>query len=274
MLSTTNVARRSELLCASLALFTVSLYLSFKAVRTALSPGVTVKTAEGIEERERLYQEFQHRKNLSHVNVIRCIRFEDSSTENRAKLFLEHSTTFSLRDLLKCNGASLREDAARGHVIQILSGLNYLHDKGLIHRDIQPNNILVVGDILKLTNFGMARNQSSVDNARIQGTCPYMAPEATLQSCCAASDVWSVGITLLELLTGNAPTLDTLNARGFNFVQELRRGGDHPCLPSDVSDQCTAFLKICLAIDPRSRMTCARLLRHAWLTGEGNREIG
>ena len=118
---------------------------------------------------------------------------------------------------------------------QVLQGLQYLHDQGVIHRDIKGANILTTKDgTVKLADFGVSTNTLTGPDkeAQVVGTPYWMAPEIIqLFGATPASDIWSVGCTVIELLQGKPPyhQLAAMPAL-FAIVND-----DHPPLPEGVS---------------------------------------
>lgn len=119
---------------------------------------------------------------------------------------------------------------------QVLQGLHYLHDQGVIHRDIKGANILTTKDgTVKLADFGVSTSTlaSGQDKeAQVVGTPYWMAPEIIqLSGASSASDIWSVGCTVIELLQGKPPyhNLAAMPAL-FAIVND-----DHPPLPEGIS---------------------------------------
>jgi serine/threonine protein kinase len=115
---------------------------------------------------------------------------------------------------------------------QVLQGLVYLHEQGVIHRDIKGANILTTKDgIVKLADFGVA-TKSNVNEYNVVGTPYWMAPEVIeLSGATTASDIWSLGCTVIELLDGKPPyhKLQPMPAL-FRIVND-----DHPPLPEGAS---------------------------------------
>lgn len=118
---------------------------------------------------------------------------------------------------------------------QVLQGLQYLHDQGVIHRDIKGANILTTKDgTVKLADFGVSTSTLTGPDkeAQVVGTPYWMAPEIIqLSGATSASDIWSVGCTVIELLQGRPPYhhLAAMPAL-FAIVND-----DHPPLPEGVS---------------------------------------
>ncbi|AEO56101.1 hypothetical protein MYCTH_2300618 [Thermothelomyces thermophilus ATCC 42464] len=150
---------------------------------------------------------------------------------------------------------------------QVLQGLQYLHDQGVIHRDIKGANILTTKDgTVKLADFGVSTSTLAGPDkeAQVVGTPYWMAPEIIqLSGATPASDIWSVGCTVIELLQGKPPyhNLAAMPAL-FAIVND-----DHPPLPEGVSPAARDFLMQCFQKDPNLRVSARKLLRHAWITG-------
>lgn len=154
------------------------------------------------------------------------------------------------------------------YMTQVLQGLQYLHDQGVIHRDIKGANILTTKDgTVKLADFGVSTSTlaSGQDKeAQVVGTPYWMAPEIIqLSGASSASDIWSVGCTVIELLQGKPPyhNLAAMPAL-FAIVND-----DHPPLPEGISAAARDFLMQCFQKDPNLRVTARKLLKHAWIVG-------
>ena len=117
----------------------------------------------------------------------------------------EYAPDGSLEDLLKEKG-KLSEIEAVEMTIGILEGLQHLHESGIIHRDLKPANILLDGKTPRLTDFGISRIITADSlSETISGTWAYMAPECFDGKRNIQTDVWSVGVILYLMLTGNLP---------------------------------------------------------------------
>lgn len=116
---------------------------------------------------------------------------------------------------------------------QVLHGLLYLHEQGVIHRDIKGANILTTKQgLVKLADFGVATRTTTLHESSVVGTPYWMAPEVIeLSGATTASDIWSLGCTVIELLDGKPPyhKLQPMHAL-FRIVND-----DHPPLPEGAS---------------------------------------
>jgi serine/threonine protein kinase len=142
---------------------------------------------------------------------------------------------------------------------QILLGLQYLHDQGVIHRDIKGANILTTKDgKVKLADFGVSTSTlaGADKEAQVVGTPYWMAPEIIqLSGATPASDIWSLGCTVIELLEGKPPyhKLAPMPAL-FAIVND-----DHPPLPEGVSPVSITQLKKD-SLYTNTLIGCSRLL--------------
>lgn len=143
---------------------------------------------------------------LTHPNLVNVYDF--SAEGDPVFLIMELITGGTLRELTAERGP-MPPHAALAVMRSVLAGLIAVHDKGLVHRDIKPDNVLINGDhTVKLADFGLVRATSSqtVTSNQIVGTVSYLSPEqVTGANITAASDVYSAGIVLFELLTGTVP---------------------------------------------------------------------
>jgi beta-lactam-binding protein with PASTA domain/serine/threonine protein kinase len=145
---------------------------------------------------------------LSHPNVVAV--FDQGDDDGTLFLAMEYVPGRTLRDVIR-EQAPLSPGRALDLLAPILSALSAAHDAGIVHRDIKPENVLISDKgAVKVADFGLARAVSATGNTATQGllmgTVSYLAPElVTDGSADARSDVYSAGILLYELLTGNKP---------------------------------------------------------------------
>jgi serine/threonine protein kinase len=164
-------------------------------------------------------------------------------------------------------------------VVQLCEALDHAHSRGVIHRDVKPANVLVcssaVGDRIELIDFGVAHeSRSSADKLSLQGeilgTLEYMAPEQMMETgpVDARSDVYSVGATLYECLTGEVPFTGTVMTLISGFVQGHRPRSvrEHR---SDVPPALDDVVQKALALVPDQRFASAMALARAAVAAAG-----
>src|SRR5918997_1567777 len=166
------------------------------------------KFTENEEFVERFKREAQSAAALSHPNIVPI--FDRGDTEDGTSyIAMEYLPGGTLKDRLLSKGA-LPPRAAAAVALQIAEALRAAHERGVIHRDIKPHNILIAesGDV-KVTDFGIARAASSSTMTRtgsILGTAHYISPEQAMgEPVGPASDLYSLGVVLYEMLTGELP---------------------------------------------------------------------
>lgn len=155
--------------------------------------------------RDRFRREAQAMAQLKHPNLVDVYDF--SSEDDDVYLVMELITGGTLRELLAERGP-MPPHAATAVMRFVLTGLSVAHAKGMVHRDIKPDNVLINGDhSVKLGDFGLVRGISAAaTNNEIIGTVAYLSPEQVDGSeISPASDVYSAGIVMFELLTGTTP---------------------------------------------------------------------
>lgn len=138
-----------------------------------------------------------------HPNVLPII--DADVYDGQVAIVSEYADGGSLADKLASEGAISNKDAVQ-LTIGILAGLEFLHGKRIIHRDIKPQNILLQGSTPRLADFGISRAmQTTAISSTIIGTDAYMSPEAFDGKRSVQTDIWSTGVVLYQLLNGSLP---------------------------------------------------------------------
>jgi len=187
--------------------------------------------------------------------------------EGRISIALEYMNGGSLEDIAKAvPDHSIPEPILSAICGKILVGLQYLHSqRSLVHRDIKPANLLLnLQGQPKITDFGISsclalRSQCSTN----VGTFTYMSPERLENSPYSfASDIWSIGLSILELATGRYPYTNTAPVP---FILEVTQG-EVPLPPAGMySPELIEFISLCMERDPADRPTALALLHHPWI---------
>ncbi|KAJ7071114.1 MAP kinase [Mycena amicta] len=217
-----------------------------------------------------LKMESETLKVLDHQNIVQYLGFEETPTNLSMQVFLEYVPGGSIGSCLHKHG-KFEEDVTKSFTSQILAGLEYLHSKGVIHRDLKSDNILVeMSGVCKISDFGISKRTDDQNDAHtaMQGTVFWMAPEVIntkKKGYNSKIDIWSIGCVVLEMWAGTRPWQgDEMVAVMFKLFQSK--------LPPPVPDglvltqQADDFRRKCFAINPEERPTAAELRRHAYLS--------
>lgn len=211
-----------------------------------------------------IMQEIDLLKNLNHKNIVKYLG--SVKTKTHLHIILEYVENGSLANIIKPNKfGPFPESLVAVYISQVLEGLVYLHEQGVIHRDIKGANILTTKEgLVKLADFGVATklNEADLNTHSVVGTPYWMAPEVIeMSGVCAASDIWSVGCTVIELLTCVPPYYDLQPMPAlFRIVQD-----PHPPIPEGLSSDITEFLRQCFKKDALERPDARTLLQHPWI---------
>ncbi len=169
---------------------------------------------------------------LSHPNIVKV--YDVSFGDLIQYIVMEYIDGITLKEYIEHEG-SLRWKDAVHFTIQILKGLQHAHDKGIVHRDVKPQNIMVLPDgTIKVTDFGRARfarsEQRTITDKAI-GSVHYISPEqARGERTDEKTDIYSVGVILYEMLTGQLP-FQAENAVSVAIMQLQRE----PQLPTEIN---------------------------------------
>ena len=189
-------------------------------------------------------------------------------------ILMEYISGGSLYQLLEQFGP-MPLSTARRFMTDILKGLRYLHEERTTHCDIKPHNALLSTEgNCKLTDFGSCMPLEALgrgmpdDMPLVRGTSWYLAPEAARGEVELANDIWSLGVTLIELLTGSHPW----QGREYSSLNEMafiiKLGKDPkmvPPIPNTIDGTAREFITMCLQRDPKERPTVAELQSHPFI---------
>ncbi|CAM0875255.1 unnamed protein product [Alopecurus aequalis] len=208
-----------------------------------------------------LEQEIALLSQFEHENIVQY--YGTDKEESKLYIFIELVTQGSLSSLYQ--KYKLRDSQVSAYTRQILNGLVYLHERNVVHRDIKCANILVhANGSVKLADFGLAKEMSKINMLRsCKGSVYWMAPEVVnpKKTYGPAADMWSLGCTVLEMLTRQIPYP---NVEWTNAFFKIGRG-EQPPMPSYLSKEAQDFIGQCVRVDPEERPTASELLAHPFV---------
>ena len=207
-------------------------------------------------------------RGLCHPSVTKIL--ETFECENYMLIIMEYISGGNLQNFVK-KRRKLCEKTAKILFRQIIQGIRYIHSRGIVHRDIKLENILLdLNNIIKICDFGVGKLIKPNTILKDQcGTPIYMAPEILKGNGYKGFpvDVWSAGVALYIMLSGTLPfnkdkdhdlEYSILN----NHLKEIK----------DISEEGNNLLKNILEKDPNKRFTCNQILEHPWLNSNLNDE--
>jgi eukaryotic-like serine/threonine-protein kinase len=159
------------------------------------------------DDRERMLREARAASTLDHPN-IGVIHGLEESNDHQFFIVMGYYDGMTLAERLDRGVVPIREALDLG--IQIARGLSAAHAHNIVHRDIKPSNVIITPDnVVKIVDFGLARvvaSASATQSISLTGTLPYMAPEQiTGEPIDQRSDVWALGVVLVQMITGSHP---------------------------------------------------------------------
>ncbi|GAB2291854.1 serine/threonine protein kinase [Dionaea muscipula] len=225
-----------------------------------------------IEEsaRRQIAKELKINQSLECPFVVAC--YQSYYLNDAFSIILEYMDGGSLADFLR-KVKTIPEPYLAAICKQVVKGLYYLHhEKHIIHRDIKPSNLLInhTGQV-KITDFGVSAILTSTSGLAHTsvGTYHYMSPERFSESTYGyRSDIWSMGLVLLECAIGRFPYTPTDQGGWTDHFSLMVTIVEQtpPCAPPEMfSPEFCSFISSCLQKDPRNRLTAKQLMEHPFL---------
>ena len=201
---------------------------------------------------------------LKHPHLLDCfsseVGFEDEEDEEEKYLGLAMEPAQESLSQYLAKQETLPPQEVRNIIGQIASALVFLHSQNIVHRDLKPGNILRVGEVWKLADFGISRvltRGTSTKTTQQIGTPVYQPPESYQGEIRPGWDVWSLGILLQQMLTGKHPfSANTIT--GPELMMKVMM--QEPEFPEGLSDEFLTIVKGCLVKNPKERWTAQQVL--------------
>ena len=244
---------------------------------TWLCTDVAIKQIRhGATVEETIEREAKIHSLLRHPNIVTFMGM--SIKKNDVLLITEFVDGKTLQEYIE-DEEHVNEAVKSAIVRDILKGVAYLHELNVVHSDIKPANVLVSEqNVAKLCDFGLGRLRQhasmsvlshSVVESILEGTPPYMAPECLLgkERATPPSDIWSLGITLLEFFTQSDPWEGVLETFSGDLLSQLASAFTSKLLPismSKLSPQAKLNITMCLTYNAKSRPSAIKLLEQSW----------
>uniref|UniRef100_A0A7N8XDR5 MAP/microtubule affinity-regulating kinase 3 n=1 Tax=Mastacembelus armatus TaxID=205130 RepID=A0A7N8XDR5_9TELE len=210
---------------------------------------------------QKLFREVRIMKILNHPNIVKL--FEVIETEKTLYLVMEYASGGEVFDYLVAHGR-MKEKEARAKFRQIVSAVQYCHQKHIVHRDLKAENLLLDADMnIKIADFGFS-NEFTVGGKldTFCGSPPYAAPELFQGKKYDGPevDVWSLGVILYTLVSGSLP----FDGQNLKELRERVLRGKYR-IPFYMSTDCENLLKRFLVLNPGKRGTLEQIMKDRWI---------
>ena len=222
---------------------------------------------------EKVLNEVATMQRVSDPNLVEFYGYAFSS--QMIVLVMECLVAGSLSSMLQSFN-KISEGTLVNYIRDVLRALVKLHSMGIVHRDVKPQNVLIATNgHCKLSDFGASASigllaREADGGLEVQGTPVYLSPEAARGFPELKSDVWSVGIMYLQLLTGKLPfpsvMVQDTTTNIAAFIYGIGSGRLKPVWPADLHPLATQFVRACLQDDVNARLSAAQLLELPFFT--------
>ncbi|XP_063692255.1 MAP/microtubule affinity-regulating kinase 3-like isoform X38 [Bolinopsis microptera] len=210
---------------------------------------------------QKLNREMKIMKRLNHPNIVRL--YEVIETEKTLYLVMEYASGGEVFDYLVAHGR-MKEKEARQKFRQIVSAVQYCHQKGIIHRDLKAENLLLDAEMnMKLADFGFSNEFTAGTKLdTFCGSPPYAAPELFQGKKYDGPevDVWSLGVILYTLVSGSLP----FDGQNLKELRERVLRGKYR-IPFYMSTDCENLLKKFLILNPVKRHSLEAIMNDRWM---------
>lgn len=241
-------------------------------------------------EIERVREEVRVLRSLDHPNIVKIHEYADDMELRQLIIIFEHVAGGSCASLLQRHSLTpLPKPMVARLLSQALQAVAHSHGRGVLHRDLKPEHLLLTAassdgvQDCKIIDFGLATccglspgSLCGIESEKPVGTPAYMAPEVVSKqkdiSDASKSDIWSLGVTALELLTGRNPFQMGSHTSAIRMLRNFRDIDDYMASHGKTLEWCSLcpsaqnFVRTLLAVDPSKRPSAVQALQHPWLS--------
>lgn len=233
---------------------------------------IDLRTTTKDYRRRFLPREISNVASLHHPNIIRVERVGRSET--KAYIIMAYAETNLRQQILK--RSYIQEDLARKWFRQLTSAMDYLHRRGVAHRDLKIENILIdENDNIKLCDFGFSKvcvsnGTQTPNSSTFCGTLGYCAPEILQRTPYNPwkTDIWSLGVVLYKMVVGQMPFGEGNDLGSFRRIAKAQTQLlEFPAHPK-ITSNCQDLIRSLLAFDSDHRITLLDIFRSKWVISE------
>lgn len=226
-----------------------------------------------LKSKEKIRREVEIMRLVNHKNVLRM--FDLFETSEKLYFVLEYMEGGPLHEVMNRGDHTYTEDRARVIVRDVLEGLEYLHAKNIVHRDVKPDNILTSSKswpfVSKLADFGLSNfMETGSDTLESKVGTPYFCAREVIstQTYGAKADLWSTGVMMYEMLSGTKPfegngtkaVLQKIMAARYAFPEQIW---------ARISEEAKDLMRRLICVDVEKRLSATEALQHPWIIGQG-----
>ena len=211
------------------------------------------------DQMDSILNEIHSLSSLDHPYIVRY--FETYDTKKYLYLVMEYLDGYLLKDLIEKNtkDRSYGERTVANIILKLLKALAHCHTHKIIHRDINPTNIMITEneDSISLIDFGLCSKESQKSTSKVESDPSYTAPEVFEGKTTTQSDMWSLGVVLYQMISGYLPFDQKSLAL---TIKDIMANDWHWRSPEfdHVSKECKDLIKRLLTKNPSKRLTAAK----------------
>ncbi|KAL2078473.1 hypothetical protein ACEWY4_026158 [Coilia grayii] len=221
----------------------------------------------GSKDKAAARKEIELMNELHHPKLVQCLGAYDRRSE--IVMIMEYIAGGELFERIMDDSFEYTEPTSVRYMQQILEGMQYMHQKSIVHLDLKPENIVCVnttGSLIKLIDFGLASKLDPLSPLMVMhGTPEFVAPEViNYEPVCLTTDMWSIGVICYILLSGESPFQGNSDVETLTLVTKACWEFD-PESFEGITEEAKDFIQALLKKDKRARMSCEEALAHPWI---------